>query len=687
VAQQAAASKPIQPHAKTDAAATPSASDGASAPISRAQAAVLPSLEGLSNRFLLAWMFRFLRPVKPLVFLTCLYLTLWGTAEIITTKQTARVINAIQKLHADPSISWRWVLPKHFSLRLIFGTLIGRPADFRDQTLALGFIVALYVWFRYLRVVSNAKLSMTMVFYIREAVYDKLQRVGFGFHDAISSGQLINRALSDLQNVRAFVETVVTLSTELLLITGGYIILLMTISPWIGLLSLLPLPIWTFYILRFSKVVQPAARAVMEAEDKNVSIITENIAGVHVVKAFATEQQEIGKYHANCDAFLQRVLRRIRLFADFTPIIRLIAMASHLSLFLVAGIMMIGGNMEAGSFMILGQAMGAILGRLQTIATINEQYQNAIVSAKRLYEVLHAPPTVPENTEAHSLPAGPGAVKFENVNFGFDSAKPVLHDVSFEVPGGSIVAIVGPTGAGKSTLVSLMARFYDPQRGTIAIDGMDIRKVSLSSLRTQVSFVFQETYLFSDTVSANIAYGRPNISQGDIEAAARLAQAHEFIENLASGYNTLLGERGSSLSGGQRQRLAIARAILTNPRILILDDATAAVDPETEDLIRRGMRFVMQGRTTFIIAHRISTVKRADVVLVVEGGRITQMGTHKQLMQEEGHYREIAAVQLYGEDGAPPIEPEDHPSWMKRLRDPRQATVPAGAEERATEEV
>jgi ATP-binding cassette subfamily B protein len=683
VSQQSAVSQAIKSDAKP---APPDAAAAQGGP-SRALAAVLPSLDGIGNGFLLAWMFRFLRPVKPLVFMTCLWLSLWAGAEILTTKQTARVVNEIQKLRITQQAGgfWHWIWPDHFGVGRIFGTLIGRAGDFRDQTFALAFIVALYVCFRYLRVVSNTRLSMTMVFYIREAIYDKLQRVGFGFHDAISSGQLINRALSDLQNVRAFVETVVTMSTELLLITGGYIILLMTISPWIGLLSLLPLPIWTFYILRFSKVVQPAARAVMEAEDKNVSIITENIAGVHVIKAFATEQQEISKYNANCDAYLTRVLKRIRLFADFTPIIRLIAMSSHLSLFLVAGIMMVYGNMEAGSFMILGQAMGAILNRLQTIATINEQYQNAIVSARRLYEVLYAPPTVPESKAVKPLPPGPGAIRFENVSFGYDKSKPVLHDVSFEVPGGSIVAVVGPTGAGKTTLVNLIARFYDPGKGRILIDGMDVRDASLASLRTQVSFVFQETYLFSDTVSSNIAYGRPNISQGDIEAAARLAQAHEFIEQLASGYATLLGERGSSLSGGQRQRLAIARAILTNPRILILDDATAAVDPETEDLIRRGMRFVMQGRTTFIIAHRVSTVKRADLVIVLEGGRVTQMGTHDQLMQQDGHYRDIAAVQLYGEESIP--EEGEHPSWMHRLRNLGAVPVPAGEDAATVEEV
>ncbi|MDB5357907.1 MAG: putative transporter ATP-binding protein [Phycisphaerales bacterium] len=658
----------------------------AAAPVLRTPAAVsaLPSIEHVGNAYLLRWMFRFLRPVKWIVFFNCLYIALWVGAEALTTKQTARVVNEIQNLGTGPGIGnglgfWHWVAPSRIGLRAVFAGLLGRQVDFRFQIIGLMLIVAAYVSFRYLRVVAGTKMSMNMVYYIREAVYDKLQRVGFGFHDAVSSGQLINRALSDLQNVRAFVETAVNQSLEIGLTVGAYIFLLITVSKSIALLSLVPLPLWTYYILRFSKTVQPAAKAVMEAEDRNVSIITENIAGVHVVKAFASERQEIEKYHANCDMFLTRVLKRIRLFADFTPIIRMIAMGSNLSLFLVAGLLMVNGHFLAGDFMILGQAMGAILTRLQAVATINEQYQNAIVSGRRLYEVLFAPSTVPEKQGGLALPPGKGAVKFENVTFGYDPLKPVLRDISFEVPGGSIVAIVGPTGAGKSTLVNLISRFYDPQRGRISIDGIDLRDASLASVRTQVSFVFQETYLFSDTVAGNIAYGRPHISEGDIEAASRLAQAHEFIETLSHGYQTILGERGSSLSGGQRQRLAIARAILTNPRVLILDDATAAVDPETEDLIRRGMRVVMLGRTTFVIAHRISTVKRADVVLVVENGRITQIGTHDELMARDGHYREIAAVQLYGDDGREPKgeteEESEHPSHMHRLRDPNVAKV------------
>jgi ABC-type multidrug transport system fused ATPase/permease subunit len=262
----------------------------------------------------------------------------------------------------------------------------------------------------------------------------------------------------------------------------------------------------------------------------------------------------------------------------------------------------------------------------------------------------------------------------------------VLHDLSFEVPGGSIVAVVGPTGAGKTTLVNLISRFYDVQNGRILIDDVDLRETTLASLRVEVGFVFQETYLFSDTVAANIAYGRPNISRGDIEAAARLAQAHDFIEVLPKGYDTILAERGQSLSGGQKQRLAIARAILTNPRILVLDDATAAVDPETEDLIRRGMTAVMYGRTTFVIAHRVSTVKRANLVIVLEKGGITQMGTHQELMEQDGHYREIAEGQLYGDEETPR---EEHPSHMKRVQVEKtisEATAAAKTERAAVAE-
>jgi ATP-binding cassette subfamily B protein len=631
-----------------------------------------------TNRQLVAWMFKFLSPVKPLVFVACFYVAASIGVEVLAVRQTGEAVDHASHLSTTshgPGGFWDWILHGEsgsLSWHGLFADLFHHNPDapLRDIILVLMVLVALILVLRYVTEVSKTKLSMTMVYYIREAVYDKLQRVGFGFHDAVSSGQLINRALTDLQNVRQFTQSSVVTTLEIVLNVGGYMVLVYSRNHWVALLMLIPLPIWTWYILRFSKKVQPANKEVMESGDRNVSIITENIAGVHVVKAFATEKLEVSKYRANTDEFFDRTIRRIRMFANFTPVVRAIASASYLSLFWAAAGMIIIGRMQAGDILILGSAMTIILTRLQQVSAINEQYQNAVVSARRLYEILMAPPTVPESEAARPLPPGPGAVKFEHVGFRYGQDKEVLHDIDFSVPGGSVVAIVGPTGAGKSSLVNLIARFYDPQQGRILVDGMDIRDVTLQSLRTQVAFVFQETYLFSDTVSANIAYGRPGITQGEIEAAARLAQAHEFIEVMPRKYDAVLSEGGTSLSGGQRQRLAIARAILTNPRILILDDATASVDPETEDMIRRAMRFVMYGRTTFIIAHRISTVKRADLVLVLEQGRITQAGTHRELMEQPGHYRDIAAAQLYGDEARP--DRRALPSHMDRVQDPRQ---------------
>jgi ATP-binding cassette subfamily B protein len=614
---------------------------------------------------LIRWMFSFLRPVRRIAVAACAVLVCWIAIDILTTRQMGRAVDQIKLIHFNKSAPrvgfWRWITSPNIDA----GAL-------RHVVLILSGLVLLNAVLRYLREVANTRLSMTMVYYLREAVYDKIQRVGFAFHDRVSTGQLINRALTDLQNVRAFIQTALLVTMEIALITGGYIILIFTLNPWLALVAAMPLPIWTWYILRFGKKVQPASKAVMEAEDRNVSTLTENIAGVHVVKAFATQNLEVRKYHATCDTYFDKVRARIRLYANFTPIIRSIATASHLSLYLLAatfiitGYSLLGRKMEVGDFLVLGTAMGAILQRLQQVAVISEQYQNAIVSSKRLYEVLHAPPTVPVKDGAAPLPPGPGTVRFEHVTFGYDPAKAVLKDVTFEVPGGKVVAIVGPTGAGKTTMVNLIARFYDPQRGRILIDGVDIRDLALDTLREEVAFVFQETHLFSDSVEANVAYGKPHVKGGAVEAAVRLAQAHDFVQELAKGYDTVLAERGASLSGGQKQRLAIARAILSDPRILVLDDATAAIDPETEDLIRRGMRHVMRERTTFLIAHRISSVKTADLVLVLEEGELTQSGTHDELMQQAGHYREIAAAQLQGYEA---VLVEENPSHIKRMRD------------------
>ncbi len=577
-------------------------------------------------------MFQFIKPVRGLAVLVCLLVAVGVLLEVAGVDLTRVVLNRISLALGHPST------PRGAS---IYGTILILVG-------LLGGLVALSGVNSFFSSLANTKLGMNMVFHMRATVYDQLQRVGFSFHDQHSSGQLINRALSDLSNIRQFVNNALVSLVQIAAYVIGYNILIATINPWAGLAALLPIPFWLWYIQRFSRKIQPIQRRLMTTGDNLVTVYSENVAGVHVVKACATEPTEIKKYFRLLDAMFGQVLTTVGMWANFIPVIRGIATASNLTLFFIGALLAAHGYLHPGDILVLGVAMGAILGRLQQINVISNQYQTAVVSARRFFEVLYAAPNVPELPHAPPLPPGPGLVEFSFVTFGYDPAKPVVRDISFDVEGGSVVALVGPTGAGKSTLMQLLARFYDPQSGVILIDNVDIRKVALNSLRQSIGFVFQETFLFSDTIANNIRYGNPHASDAQVEAAARLAQAHDFIMELPQHYDTILGERGTTLSGGQKQRLSIARAIVTNPRILVLDDALAAVDPRTEHLIRRALELVLRDRTVFIIAHRLSTVQQADLVIVLENGRITEAGRHEELMRQYGLYREIAELQLRG---------------------------------------
>ena len=601
--------------------------------------------------------FIFLKPVKVQMAVLIASLVAYSVVEVFCVELLKPVIQAVQTISASESHAvgfWDWITAAD-----------GSGASLRHAILVLAVMKLLLALALWLKTVATTWQSMSMVFYMRAAVYDRLQRVGFTFHDQYASGHLINRALSDLQSVRTFVMTGLTGVIDIVLSISLYFAMIWIVcSPKIALAALIPLPLWIWAIRSFAVRSQPIYEAQTKAADTMVEVLTENIAGVHVIRAFATERQEQQKFKAASSRVLDKLLEAVWLRVKMIPLIRGIAVASNISLFAYGAVLVQRNELVIGDLLILGGAMSQILGRIQQINTISDAYQQAVVSSKRLFDILESPSNTPERREASALLPGAGGVKFQHVSFSYDPGHPVVNDVSFTLPAGAIVAIVGPTGSGKTTLAALLGRFYDADLGRIEIDGQDLRDVTLTSVRESVGYVFQETYLFSDTIARNIAYGDLNATREKIREAARLARADEFIERLPETYDTMIGEYGASLSGGQKQRLAIARAILHNPRILVLDDALASVDPETESLIREGLERVMRGRTVFLITSRISSARRAHKILVVERGRVTQEGTHDDLMRLKGYYRDVASSQ-FTEDSS--LDEHSHMDRMTHL--------------------
>jgi len=494
--------------------------------------------------------------------------------------------------------------------------------------------------------IEQTRLSQKVVRRLRSRLYSTLQRLSFGYYDRNVSGQIINRVTGDVRNVQRFLTNSLLYVFECILRLVGYGAMMIYINWKLTVLSLLPTPIVVLLMLYMGKRLRPAFRATREAEDGMITVLQENIAGVRVVKAFGRQDYEIERFgSANRDVY-GKTVQVASLFAFFIPTIRLAASLSLILMFTYAGWLMIQGQSGVGDLVFFAAALTMIVESVRGLAQTSNIFQEAMASGERVFEILDARPEVEEKSHARRLPDGRGEVVFHHATFGYDPDNPVLHDIDFTVAPGEVIAIVGPTGAGKTTLVNLLPRFYDPQTGHVLIDGVDLRDLRLADLREQIGLVFQETFLFSDTVGNNIAYGASEATLEQIAHAAEIARAADFIEELDQSYETIIGERGVSLSGGQRQRLAIARAIVTDPRILILDDALASVDPTTEQEIVAGLGDVFAGRTVFLIAHRLSAVMQADRIVVLENGRITHIGTHDELMQTEGYYRTMARLQL-----------------------------------------
>jgi ATP-binding cassette subfamily B protein len=494
---------------------------------------------------------------------------------------------------------------------------------------------------------SNYLVQGQIVVQMRADVYAKLQQLSFRFYDANASSSIINRVTSDVQSVRMFVDQVLIQSLTMAFTLAACATFMFCIHVPLTLACLATTPLLWLASTRFSHIVQPGYRKNRDLTDDMIQRLAENIRGIAVIKAFGREPDQIRKFRAANDVLRTQKQYVFRLVSFFMPTIGFLSQVNLVVLLAYGGYLVIQGRIPLGlglvTFIFMLQQFSA---QVANIAAVANSMQESLTGARRVFEVLDAPLEIVNTPEPMWLPRVWGRVTFDHIWFD-PGNEPILKDITFEVQPGQCIAIVGPTGSGKSALLSLIPRFYDCSRGRLLIDGVDIRKLELSAARRNVGLVFQESFLFSTTVEANIAFGVPGATREQIEKAARIASAHEYILDLPKGYETILGEGGSGLSGGQRQRLAIARAVLLDPAILLLDDPTAAIDAETEHEIVQAMQSAMTGRTTFIVAHRLSTLRNADLVVVLDQGRIAQIGTHEDLLRGDGYYAMAARLQTW----------------------------------------
>ena len=501
--------------------------------------------------------------------------------------------------------------------------------------------------FAFLQTFWAEKNSQAVAYDLRNDLYAKIQGLSFSYHDRNQTGQLMIRATDDIEKVRLFIgQGLLQLVGAIILLTGTIIILFSTsVSLAWTAMPILPIALVMFMI--FSSAAQPMFRKVQIKLSTLNTILQENLAGIKVIKAFTRERQQEVRFRTAADDLMGQAIAVARLFTFLFPVIFLIANLGQAAILYVGGRQIITGLLTIGEWQEFSLYLVYLFFPIAQLGFIITQFGQAAASADRIFEILDTKSDIVEKPDAIDLPSVQGDVKFENVTFRyFGGGQPVLKDVSFEAKPGERIALLGATGSGKSTIINLLPRFYDPSAGHITIDGHDLRDLKLESLRRQIGIVLQETTLFSGTVRDNIAFGRSDASDQDVIAAAKAAQAHDFIVSFPEGYNTHVGERGTTLSGGQKQRIAIARALLLDPRILILDDSTSSVDLTTESLIQAALDRLMEGRTSFVIAQRISTVMSADKILVLDKGEVVAQGKHDELMENEPIYAEIYNSQI-----------------------------------------
>jgi ATP-binding cassette subfamily B protein len=522
---------------------------------------------------------------------------------------------------------------------LIFWTMLILAA----ATVA-GFFAACRRYFAF----RESRLTET---YLRERLFAQIQGLHVGFHDKAQTGQLMSRSSSDLQQVQGFVVNIPIFVSQITMVLGVVVILFLS-DPILAAVSLAPLPFINISARRFSNKIHPAVLAVQQEQAQLANVVEETVSGVRVIKGFGAEGVQQSKLQTEADDIRRESMKAAYIRSRFLPAIDLLPSLGLVAVLGLGGHRVIAGDMTLGGLVAFNTYLTMLIWPMRNIGMTIAFGQRAASALLRVNEILSEEPAITDPSKPKRLPktglAQPtGALSFQNVRFGYDIGHTdvrVLEGLTLEVQPGESVAIVGATGSGKSTIARLLLRFYDPQTGGIALDGVDLRELRLSELRRSVGVVFEDTLLFHDTVSSNIAFAKPGIDSDVVVRAAKLAGAHEFIMQLPEKYDTVLGERGFSLSGGQRQRIAIARAIVADPRVLVLDDATSAVDPTKEHEIRDALATVMRGRTTLVIAHRPATIELADRAVLLDEGIIAASGSHHQLLETNEKYREVLAA-------------------------------------------
>jgi ABC-type multidrug transport system fused ATPase/permease subunit len=518
----------------------------------------------------------------------------------------------------------------------------GKEPDLLPLALAIVGAGILRLGLTVVRRVVAGKVSLAVEFDLRQQFYAHLQRLDLGFFDSQQTGQLMSRATVDLQSIRFFLGYGLIFITQNLLTITLAAVVMIAINPLLALVALIPAPFVIVAATKYSQISRPAQQEVQQRIAELTAEAEENVSGIRIVKAFAREEHQLHRFQRVVARVFDQSIYTTRVQAFFSPLIGLLPQIGIALVLLVGGREVINGSLSLGAFVAFYTYVAMLAGPMRSLGMALGMAQRAVASGNRMFEILDREPAIQSPPGAPALPPGDGSIELRGVTLRYGDAAPALSEIDLDVEAGKTVALVGPSGAGKTSLVGLVARLYDPTEGTVRVDGTNVRDVDIESLRSQIAFVADDSFLFTASVAENIAYAHQDASLEQIEAAARRAQADAFIRELPEGYETRVGERGLTLSGGQRQRVAIARALLADPRILILDDATSSVDATTEAEIKKGLQEAMAGRTTFIIAHRLSTISLADEVVVLDGGTIVDRGSHEELLAGCGFYREIA---------------------------------------------